>query len=51
MKEIEPKRSAASWLDEPWNHRRFSDCDHRHQHEGNHAPDPCRLPRLRQQAD
>lgn len=23
----------------------------RHQHEGHYAPDPCRLPRLRQQAD
>ena len=28
-----------------------SDRDDRHQHEGHHAPDPCGLPRLRQQAD
>ena len=45
------ERHYGNFMDEPWNHRRFSDCDHRHQHEGHHAPDPCRLPRLRQQAD
>ena len=36
-------------LDEPWNHRRLSDRDHRHQHEGHHAANHRRLPSLRQQ--
>ena len=39
------------WLGVPRHHRCITDCDHRHQHEGYHAPDPCRLPCLRQQAD
>ena len=34
-----------------WHHRCISDCDHRHQHEGHHAPDPCGISCLRQQAD
>ena len=42
-------RHYGNFMDEPRHHRCITDCDHRHQHEGYHAPDPCGLPSLRQQ--
>ena len=36
-------------MDEPRHHRDLIDHYDCHQHEGHHAPDPCGLPRLRQQ--
>lgn len=41
---------ATLWT-EPRHYRDLIDHYDCHQHEGHHAPDPCRLPRLRQQAD
>ena len=38
-------------LGEPRRYRDLIGYYHCHQHEGHHAPDPCGLPRLRQQAD
>ena len=48
---LERNVTMANLMDEPRHHRDLIDHYDCHQHEVHHAPDPCGLPRLRQQAD